>query len=137
MVRAVVGVLMILPIVWIVARTGTVEMITEIPVGIKQRHFKGVRTRVVQLLDEIRRLNWLAVDAERGFRDKDEAMHEMDRIESRLKEIISEIRQSAGQSSGEAGPEFDDPGTETEEAADEPTSQPEATILPAEEESGP
>ena len=137
MTRAVVGMLLIIPIVWIVARTNTVETISEIPDRNKKRHFKGLRSRVAQLLDEIRRLNGMAVDAERGFRDRDQAMREMDRIESHLKEIISEIRNAAGQSEAEPEPGVEGLGAETEEGADESATPTEATILPAEEESNP
>ncbi len=134
MVRAVVGVLLILPIVWIVARTGTVQMIPEFPDSDKKRHFKGLRAQVVQLLDEIRRLNGMAVDAERGFRDSDEAMREMDRIESRLKDIISKIRNTAGQSAPDPEPGVVDTGAETEEGGGDSTMPAEATNLPAEDE---
>lgn len=143
MVRSVVGVLLIFPIVWIVVRTNMIETISEMPDSDKTRHFRGLRARVVQLLDEIRRLNWLAVDAERGFRNRDEAMSEMDRIESRLKEIITEIRSTAGQTA-DPEPGVVDVGTETEEAVGDsttpeeatiPPAGDEATILPAEEES--
>lgn len=100
-VRLWVGLLLIVPIAWIVARTGVVEMIAEFPDAVKKRRFTGLRKHVVQLLDEIRRLNWMAVDAERGFRNREEAMREMDAIEARLGGIISEIRQAAGQRSPE------------------------------------
>ena len=129
MARAVAGVLLIFPILWIVAHTKTAEMTAEFPDSDKKRHFKGLRARVAQLLDEIRRLNWMAVDAERGFRDHDKAMSEMDRIERHLKEIISEIRSAAGQSATDPEPGVVDIGEESEEGVDE------ATILPAEEES--
>ncbi len=134
MVRTVVGLILIVPIVWIVARTNTIVTIPDIPDADKKRHFKGLRAQVVQLLDEIRRLNWMAVDAERGFRDREQAMSEMDRIESRLKEIISEIRSTAGQSAADPEPGVRGFGAETEEGADESVTPTEATILPAEEE---
>lgn len=132
MVRAVAGVLLIFPILWIVGRTRMVETISEFPDSDKKRHFKGLRARVAQLLDEIRRLNWMAVDAERGFRDHDQAMREMDRIERRLKEIISEIRSLAGQSEEEPEPDAVDVRTETEDELGNSTMPAEATILPAE-----
>jgi hypothetical protein len=134
MVRAVAGVLLIFPILWIVGRTKTVETISEFPDLDKKRHFKGLRARVAQLLDEIRRLNWMAVDADRGFRDRDQAMREMDRIERRLKEIISEIRSAAGQSEEEPESGDVDGGAETEDGLGDPTMPAEATILPAEDE---
>ncbi len=140
MTRAVVGVLLIFPIVWIVARTSTVVMtsdIPDIPDSDKKRHFKGLRSRVAQLLDEIRRLNGMAVDAERGFRDRDQAMREMDRIESRLKEIISEIRSAAGQSAGEPEAGVERLAPEAEKNEGDSTMPEEAAILPAEEGSNP
>ena len=131
MMRSVVGMLLILPILWIVSRTDMTEIMTEMYDGDKKRHFKGLRSRVVQLLDEIRRLNWLAVDAERGFRSRDEALREMDLIESHLKEIISDIRRAAGQSSGEIE---HDPRAAAEDPTAEFSAPMEASILPADEE---
>ena len=121
MTRVLAGTILILPIVWIVARTDVVEMIKEIPDAAKERRFTGLRAKVMQLLTEIRRLNWLAVDAERGFRNEQEAMREMDRIENRLKEIISEIRGAAGQSDARSDSDTDAETDETgtvEETAD-------------------
>jgi len=134
MARAVLGVLLIFPIVWIVARTTTAETLSTVPVADKKRHFTGLRARVVQLLDEIRRLNWMAVDADRGFRNRDEATREMDRIEIRLKEIISEIRSTAGQSTMESEPDVVDIGEDEGEGMADSPMPTEATILPAEEE---
>jgi hypothetical protein len=54
------------------------------------------------LLAEIRRLNWIAVDVERGFRTRDRALREMDAIEERLRGLIAEIRGTAGQMSDES-----------------------------------
>jgi len=48
-------------------------------------------------LEEIKRLNWLAVDADRGVRDRDELLREMDAIEDRLNGMIEGIREVAGQ----------------------------------------
>ncbi len=58
-----------------------------------------LRSQVQQLLAEIRRLNWMAVDAERGFRSRKQATQEMDLIEERLKQLIAEVRGLAGQTS--------------------------------------
>ncbi len=68
---------------------------------VHKRRFVALRGQVGQLLDEIRRLNWMAVDAERGFRSREAALQEMDRIEGRLKALIQEIRITAGQMSAE------------------------------------
>ena len=60
------------------------------------RVFRELRSQVVLLLEHVRRLNWIAVDAERGFRNQEEAMHEMDEIENEIREIITDVRQAAG-----------------------------------------
>ncbi len=60
------------------------------------RVFRELRSQVVMLLEHVRRLNWIAVDAERGFRNQDEAMREMDDIENEIREIITDVRRAAG-----------------------------------------
>ncbi|NIN72374.1 MAG: hypothetical protein GTO46_10755 [Gemmatimonadetes bacterium] len=96
------GLLLLAPIVWSSARLGVVELVTQSPADkVHKRRFVQLRSQVGQLLDEIRRLNWMAVDAERGFRSREAALKEMDRIEGRLKELIEEIRVTAGQMSAE------------------------------------
>ena len=60
------------------------------------RRFRELRSQVVLLLEHVRRLNWIAVDAEHGFRDREEAMQEMDGIEEKLTALIAEVRQAAG-----------------------------------------
>lgn len=146
--RLFVGLLLILPITWIVARTGVVEMIVDLPDAVKKRRFTGLRKHVMQLLDEIRRLNWMAVDAERGFRSHDDAMREMDAIEERLQAIISEIRRTAGRRTPEADLEVEvtqDGSVEAPEAsadeaenaadeADSPAGEPSAS--PVDESTG-
>lgn len=96
------GLLLLAPIVWSSARLGVVELVTQSPADkVHKRRFVQLRSQVGQLLDEIRRLNWMAVDAERGFRSREAALQEMDRIEGRLKDLIQEIRVTAGQMSAE------------------------------------
>ena len=69
------------------------------------RVFRELRSQVVLLLEQVRRLNWIAVDAERGFRNQDDATREMDEIENEIREIITDVRRAAGRptSSPEAG----------------------------------
>ncbi len=100
--RLTLGLLLLAPIVWASARLGVVELLTQSESDkVHKRRFTRLRGQVQQLLDEIRRLNWMAVDAERGFRSREKAMLEMDVIEGRLKEIIAQIRSTAGQMSPE------------------------------------
>ncbi len=60
------------------------------------RVFRELRSQVVLLLEHVRRLNWVAVDAERGFRNQNEAMREMDDIENDIRDIITDVRRAAG-----------------------------------------
>lgn len=64
--------------------------------AIRHRQFGLLRSEVMQLLDLVRRLNWLAVDLERGDRNKDQVKEEIARAEQRLDEILAEIRNAAG-----------------------------------------
>jgi len=100
--RLVVGLLLLAVIVWSSARLGVSELLPDAHARkMNQRRFVRLRSQVGQLLDEIRRLNWMAVDAERGFRSRDTAVREMDQIEGRLKDLIEEIRSVAGEMSFE------------------------------------
>ena len=94
--RLALGMALLLPIVWMIARTRVVEAISELPIVIRRRQYSEMRKHVVLFMDEVRRLNWMAVDADRGFRSQDEATNEMDAIEKRLQSLVGEIRQTAG-----------------------------------------
>ncbi len=96
--RLSVGLLLLAPMIWLSSRLGLADLITQSPSArVHKRRFTRLRGQVQQLLDEIRRLNWMAVDAERGFRNREKALREMDVIEVRLKDLIQEIRSTAGQ----------------------------------------
>lgn len=97
------GLALLAPIVWTSSRIGLLELITHTAAErVYKRRFMRLRAQVQQLLDEIRRLNWMAVDAARGFRDRDQALQEMDIIEKRLTDLIQRIRSTAGQMSAES-----------------------------------
>ncbi len=101
--RLALGLVLLIPIVWSSARLGVVDLVTESREDrVHRRRFVRLRAQVQQLLDEIRRLNWMAVDAERGFRDRETAAEEMDAIEDRLKDMIADIRSTAGQMTPES-----------------------------------
>ncbi len=96
--RLIVGLLLMAIIVWESARLGVADILSQSPAEtIHRRRFGLLRAQVHQLLAEIRRLNWIAVDVERGFRTRDRALREMDSIEERLQSLIAEIRSTAGQ----------------------------------------
>ena len=101
--RLIVGLLLLAIIVWASSRIGIVDILSQSPTEtIHKRRFGLLRAQVQQLLAEIRRLNWIAVDVERGFRTRDRALREMDTIEERLRGLIAEIRSTAGQMSDDS-----------------------------------
>ena len=67
--------------------------------SVRHRLFGDLRSEVIQLLDLVRRLNWLNFDLERGGRPEDDVKAEIASAERRLDEILIEIRSAAGRSS--------------------------------------
>ncbi len=61
-----------------------------------RRRFGRLRRWTRELLREISRLNWTVIDVNRGFRDRETAKEEIAAIETRLFEIIEEIKDAAG-----------------------------------------
>lgn len=60
------------------------------------RRFIRLRSYVEQFLEQVRHLHRLAVDADRGVRDRASADEEMDEIEQRLLTLVRDIRSAAG-----------------------------------------
>ncbi len=93
------GLLLLALIIWLSARLGVVSRIAQsLSRGYKRRRFMKLRSSVDAFLDEIRRLNWAATGAERGFRSHEEATRELDALENRMHELVGKIRESAGHS---------------------------------------
>ena len=93
------GLLFLAAIIWAAGRLRVVEIVLESvriePVEERRKH-RNLRATVDLLIDDVRRLNGLAIDANRGFRDRDEAMKEMESIESHMIDMIKQIRAKAG-----------------------------------------
>jgi len=94
------GLLLLVPIVWVLTRPNFFQAIQVLP-AIRERKYVKMRMQVELVLAEVRRLNGIAVDADRGFRSHAEADREMDIIEQNLVAIISKVRQTAGRTSDE------------------------------------
>ena len=95
--RLIIGLLLIPIILWAGIRLEVDGMLaTQSRWGSRGRVFRELRSQVVLLLEQVRRLNWIAVDAERGFRNQDDATREMDEIENEIREIITDVRRAAG-----------------------------------------
>ena len=97
------GLLVLLLTIWLIVVLLRGVAVEEAPPEppLHQRRFFQLRGRVDQLLGEIRRLNWLVVDTERGVRERDAAMQELDAIEKRLHTLILQIRSAAGRESSD------------------------------------
>ncbi len=89
-----VGLLLLAVTIWFAGRLGVVDFIMRSLSG--RRRFMPLRRTVRYLLAEVRRLNWIAVDVERGYRSREAAAQEMDAIEKRLLNLVREIRSTAG-----------------------------------------
>ena len=77
--RVVVGLLLVPVMLWTGIQLEAMAMVTsQDRWASRGRVFRELRSQVVLLLEQVRRLNWIAVDAQRGFRDQDGAMREMD-----------------------------------------------------------
>ena len=95
--RLIIGLLLVPIILWSGIRFEVTAMdASQSRWATRGRVFRELRSQVVLLLEHVRRLNWIAVDAERGFRNQDEAMREMDDIETEIREIITDVRRAAG-----------------------------------------
>ena len=114
--RLYVGLALFLLIGWMLASSQVAEVIGDLPGPTRQRRHPKMRAQVELLLAEISRLNGMAVDGYRGFREQKEAVAEMDAIEERMRDLVSEIRREAGVVSDEhdPGPMPDEP-SESEE----------------------
>ncbi len=92
--------LLLIPIVYASTGLGIPRMVNALPAqAVHDRQFSVLRSEVIQLLDVVRRLNWLTVDLERGLRNEGDVKAEIALAERRLDEILDEIRSAAGRSS--------------------------------------
>ena len=100
--RVTLGMLFLIPIVWAADALGIADMISDLPrTQIRHRQYGALRSNVRLLLDVVRRMNWLAVDLDRGIRSPSEVEDEMEQAYVLMKGIVDEIRQVAGRASAD------------------------------------
>ncbi len=100
--RVIVALLILLPIIWAADALGIADMVSDLPrTKVRHRQYGALRSHVRLLLDVVRRMNWLAVDLERGFRSPNEVEEEMDQAYIRMKGIVDDIRDVAGRPSAD------------------------------------
>ncbi len=109
--RSGLGVALLAVIVWTSTQLPKAERMSAwvTPTG-PRRRFHQLRSHTVQLLAEIRRLNGIAEDEKRGFRDRRTAELEMEQIEARMRELLTGIRSAAGVESPEQSAASPPPG---------------------------
>ena len=91
------GLLLLALIYWASTRLALVERTRDLLTPpLHPRRFHRLRADVVRLLEEIRRLNALALDQGPGAGDVEETAREMDSIEVWLKDHVGRIRDSVG-----------------------------------------
>lgn len=96
--RLALALLALVPIIWTAARLGVVQRIAQVVQGRPyRRQYLRLRRQVDQLLEDIRRLNWTAVDQQRRFRSPGVIEAELDSIEASLVHKIRQIRLAAGE----------------------------------------
>ena len=89
-----------LPIIYAADGLGIAAMLNVLPDRRERnRRFGVLRSEVMQLLDLVRRLNWLIVDLDRGVRPDELVRAEIAVAEERLDEVLAEIRSAAGRAS--------------------------------------
>ena len=108
-VRLFAGLALFLIVGWIFATPQVAEVISALPEQLGRRRYPRLRAKVNLLLAEVRRLHWMAVDRDRGIRNQEEAVAEMDAIEERMGDLLGEIRHEAGVASDEPDPGPDEP----------------------------
>ena len=98
--RVLVAAFLLIPIIYAAEGLGISKLMSALPdPSVRHRRFGDLRSEVIQLLDLVRRLNWLNFDLERGGRNEDDVKAEIASAETRLDEIFAEIRNAAGRSS--------------------------------------
>jgi hypothetical protein len=91
---------LLLPIIYAADGLGIAPMLNVLPDRRERnRRFGVLRSEVMQLLDLVRRLNWLIVDLDRGVRPDELVRAEIAVAEERLDEVLAEIRSAAGRAS--------------------------------------
>ena len=127
--RMLVAGLLLVPIIYAADGLGIAAMLNVMPDRrVRHRRFGVLRSEVMQLLDVVRRLNWLNFDLERGVRDNDVVKAEIAFAEQRLREILNEIRSAAGRSS--TAEEFEREWEEGSGLADEVDEEWEGALEP-------
>ena len=97
------GLALLVPIVIVSSQLGLAETFARmVAIPRRPRRFPALRAKTVALVEEIKRLNWLVVDLDRGIRSPETVTADIKMCEQRMEGLLSEIRRTAGQSTVES-----------------------------------
>ena len=99
--RLFLGLLLLLPImwpvVWMTRHFGLIGKVMEIVTDpSRRRQFLKLRSLTVQLVEDVKRLNWLTFDAKRGVRKDEDIAAELEAVKRRLHELVDQMPAAAG-----------------------------------------
>ena len=101
--RLVLGILLLAPIIFAGSRLGVVDhFLSVVSPTIHPRRHTRMRALVDHFLEEIRRLNSLAMDRRLGVRSPEKTDEMLDSLENKLVELVGQIRGAAGEVNDEA-----------------------------------
>ncbi len=97
-----IGLFLLAIVMWGSGKLGIVEWVA-VSVGrrFKRRKYLLLRAEVDNFIKDVRRLNWLVMDAERGIRPKQEMQADLAALEEKLHEQVHRIRKACGRVSEE------------------------------------
>ncbi|MFT5433454.1 MAG: hypothetical protein ACI9OJ_004160 [Myxococcota bacterium] len=95
--RMVLGVMALLGVMWSSSYLSIVDrMIRALNERRRLRRYPKLRSRVAQMVDEIKRMHWRVADLDRGFRKEDAVRAEIEAIQRHLTELVEGLSEVAG-----------------------------------------
>lgn len=95
--RLIVGALSLMPLMWVPGQLVRLAQERErASQMLVRRKYMKLRSLTGVILDEVRRLNGLSVDVQRGVRDPETTEREVRAIETRLHSLVNDLRSAAG-----------------------------------------
>jgi hypothetical protein len=102
--RLTLGLTLLVPIVLVSAHLELAEAFASMgPTQVRPRRFPALRANVNAFLTEVKRLNWLVVDLDRGFGREQATSAEIEACQQRMEALLLEIRKTAGKAAQEGG----------------------------------
>ena len=95
--RTTLGLLLLVPIVLVSTYIELPDALTRsMRPAARPRHFPALRANVEAFMTEVKRLNWLIVDMDRGFGRPEDTAPEIESCHRRMQELLGQIQETAG-----------------------------------------